>query len=136
LKQKNAKHLTDCRGFTLLETLIALTILAIGLLGLLGLQIAAAKGNASGFQATTAVALAEQRIEELKGLDNTDPLLSSGNHGDGTVTVQQTVYTRSYAVQDDTPISGLSFVTMTLSWTDPQTGTVRTTQVATRIEKG
>ena len=136
MKQKTEKYLTDCRGFSLLETLIALTILAIGLLGLLGLQIAAAKGNASGFQVSTAVALSEQRIEELKGLDTTDPLLGSGNHVDGTVTIQQTVYTRSYGIQDDTPVSGVSIITMTLSWTDPQTGTVRTTQVATRIEKG
>ena len=56
-QRRRLRLISNTRGFTLLETLIALTILAIGLLGLLGLQIAAMKGNASGFQVSTAVAL-------------------------------------------------------------------------------
>jgi type IV pilus assembly protein PilV len=123
-------------GFTLLETLIALTILAIGLLGLLGLQIVALKGNDSGFRISTAVALGEQRIEELKELEASNALLTTGNHADGTTTIQTVVYTRSYVIADDTPVAGVSTLSMTITWTDPQTNTVRSTQIGTRILKG
>jgi type IV pilus assembly protein PilV len=131
---KNTIH-TD-RGFTLLETLIAMTILAIGLLGLLGLQIAAMQGNASGFLISTAAALGEQRIEELKLLSSSNALLSAGDHADGTVTVHGMTYTKSYTIQDNSPISGVSALTMTISWTDPATGTNRSAQIVTRMLKG
>ena len=137
MKKFHWKRLTnENRGFTLLETLIALTILAIGLLGLLGLQIAAMKGNMSGFLISAASAAGEQRIEELKGLSSSDALLSAGAHSDGTVTVQDTVYTRSYVIQDNAPVSGVSTLTVTISWTDTATSTARSTQIATRLLKG
>ena len=72
----------------------------------------------------------------MKALATTSALLGAGAHADGNVTVQGTPYTRSYQIQDDAPISGVSTLTMTLTWTDGNTGTIRTTQVSTRILKG
>ena len=133
----NLRHLMrNNQGFTLLETLIALTILAIGLLGLLGLQVTAVKGNKSGFLISTAAALGQQRIEELKELSSGNALLTAGNHADGTTAVQGTTYTRSYVIQDNTPIQGVSTLTITISWKDPATQTNRSTQIDTRMLKG
>ncbi len=131
------KGLNNQKGFTLLELLIALTILAIGLLGLAGLHIAANKGNVSGFKLSTGTAVAQQRIEELKALSPSSAELSAGNHADdGSATIQGTTYNRSYTIQDDTPVTGTSTITLTVSWVEPGTGIARSTMFFTRIIKG
>jgi len=131
------KVVTNQKGFTLLELLIALVILAIGLLGLAGLHIAAIKGNVSGFKLSAASAIAQERIEELKALDPASAALSAGNHAaDGSVTVQGIVYSRSYTIQDNTPVTGTSTILFTISWVEPGTGTARSSRLFTRIVKG
>lgn len=57
---------TCSRGFTLLETLIALVVLSIGLLGLASLQIAALKVNHQSYQRTQAVILASDIIDRIR----------------------------------------------------------------------
>lgn len=131
------KRLSNQKGFTLLELLIALTILTVGLLGLAGLHIAAIQGNVSGFKISTAAAVAQQRIEELKALDSSAAALSDGAHAnDGNQVVQGITYNRSYTIQDDTPVTGTSTITLTVQWVEPKTGITRNTSVFTRINKG
>ncbi len=131
------KRLFNKNGFTLLELLIALTILTIGLLGLAGLHIAAIQGNVSGFKISTATAVAQERIEELKALDGSSAALSTGAHADdGNQVVQGITYNRSYTIQDNTPVSGTSTIILTITWVEPGTGTTRNTSVFTRINKG
>lgn len=129
-------HASNQKGFTLLELLIALVILSVGLLGLAGLHIAAIRGNVSGFKMSTASAVAQQRLEELKALDTTASALSNGAHVDGTVVVQGITYNRSYTVVDDTPVRGTSTLTFTTTWTDPTSRLIHTTRIFTRILKG
>lgn len=130
------KVVTNQKGFTLLELLIALVILAIGLLGLAGLHITAIKGNVSGFKLSTASAIAQERIEELKALDPASAALSAGIHNDVPVTVQGRAYNRSYTIQDNTPVTGISTILFTISWVEPGTGTARSSRLFTRIVKG
>lgn len=52
-------------GFTLIETAIALIILAIALLGIAQMQISAMQGNRSSYDITEASALASDIIEQL-----------------------------------------------------------------------
>lgn len=54
------------RGFTLLELLIAMTILAIGLLGIMKLQMQSGFGNVHSRQQSAAVNLARSKMEEIK----------------------------------------------------------------------
>ncbi len=131
------KRLSNQKGFTLLELLIALTILTIGLLGLAGLHIAAIQGNVSGFKISTAAAVAQERIEELKALDASAAALTAGAHADdGNQVVQGITYNRSYTIQDNTPVTGTSTITLTVTWVEPGTGVTRNTRVFTRINKG
>ena len=53
-------------GFTLIEIMITLVILSIGLVALAGLQISAIKGNAFSKRMTSAVSIANQKLEQLK----------------------------------------------------------------------
>ncbi len=53
-------------GFTLLELMIALVILAFGLMGVSGMILTSVRGNAFGAKMMQATALAQDKIEELR----------------------------------------------------------------------
>ena len=52
-------------GFGLLELLIAMTILAIGMLGIMKLQMQSGFGNAASRETSAAVTLARSKMEAL-----------------------------------------------------------------------
>jgi type IV pilus assembly protein PilV len=63
------KHLVRLQeGFTLLEIMVALVILSIGLIALAGLQISALRGNTFSKRMTTAVSIAETKLEQIKNM--------------------------------------------------------------------
>jgi prepilin-type N-terminal cleavage/methylation domain-containing protein len=59
------RHKRRGSGFTLVEIMIALSLLGIGLLSLAAMQLTAMRFNASGRHMTKAAAIAEQRMETL-----------------------------------------------------------------------
>lgn len=81
------------KGFTLVESLIALFILTIGILTLITLQTSSIKGNAKARNLTTAATWGQDRIETLFGMD-------FGDVADGTETSPDGHYTISWTVDD------------------------------------
>ena len=78
------RALTDTRGMTLAEILVALVIITIGLVGLASVLPLSSYGIQEGNQLSTATFLAEQRLEQLKAATwttspNTDCLGKSTN---------------------------------------------------------
>lgn len=69
------RTLSNTSGFTLLEVLIALVILAVGILGAASMQVSSMRGNSHAFDLTTAATLAADRMEILMALDYDDALL-------------------------------------------------------------
>ncbi len=55
-------------GFSLTEALAAMTVFSIGMLGIDGLLIATINGDASARKMTTAVSIAEARMEKAKSV--------------------------------------------------------------------
>ena len=53
------------KGFTLLEVIVAISILTIGLLGVASMQVSAIKGNTLAFGITEATSWAGDQIEKL-----------------------------------------------------------------------
>jgi len=77
------KGLNQENGFTLLEILIAISLLTIGLLAVASMQVMAIRGNSFSGGTTEATKLAMDRIELLMTLDYDDPDLDDTND-DGT----------------------------------------------------
>jgi len=67
----------NSKGFTLIEVMIALTVFAIGLLGLAGMQITGIKGNSTAQSVSAKVALGSGVIEEIMARDGDDSLLAA-----------------------------------------------------------
>ena len=76
------------RGFTLIEVVFALTILAIGILGLYALQLSSINGNASAGKRTQAVAWAANRMEILQETPFAD--IANGQETRGIYNIQWT----------------------------------------------
>ena len=64
------------KGFTLIEVMIAIVILAIGLLALVSVTVMVIKGNSLNKMRTTATTLANKQLETLKNT-NYDSVASS-----------------------------------------------------------
>jgi type IV pilus assembly protein PilV len=103
-------------GFTLLEVLIAISILTVGLLGVAQMQIMGITGNYFSSNTTAALTLAEEKMEDLLGQSYT--AVTSGNDANPIDEAGQAggVYSRMWTVTDDTPIIGTKTVTVNVSW--------------------
>mgnify|MGYP001618431589 FL=1 len=64
-------------GFSLVELLIAITLLAIGLLAVAGMQSTAISSNAWANRLSTATSLAQEVMEDILAKDATDAIFSS-----------------------------------------------------------
>ena len=100
------------RGFTLLELMITLVVLAIGVLALGQMMPAGSRAMSRSRSKTSGTALAAQKVEDLKALAWTDANLTAGTHTDNSGK-----YTRTWIITDNTPLAGTKKVAVTVAWT-------------------
>jgi type IV pilus assembly protein PilV len=120
-------------GFSLIEVLVALTILAVGLLSLALLQVTAIKGNAGASKSTIATDLAQAKLELFRrtawaAIDNstnttfdggTTPIYANvpADAGDTPPPVRGTTFYRIWRVLPN-PAGSLKTITVWTCWQD------------------
>jgi len=98
-------------GFTILEVIVAISILTIGLLAVASMQTAAIQGNSVAYRVTEATTLAQDRMEVLLALQYTDPLLNAGTNLPDPSPPAPTGYVIDYDV-DNTTLTNAKIITM------------------------
>jgi type IV pilus assembly protein PilV len=101
-------------AFTLIEIMIALVVLSVGLVALAGLQISAIKGNAFSKRMTTAVTIANARLEEIKNTAYANIQSESSTQ----VSASNMNFTREVTVNNDSPVLNTKTVNVTVTWKD------------------
>jgi type IV pilus assembly protein PilV len=76
--QRGGALLRGQQGFTLLEMLIAITLMAIGVLAVLGMQTVAMNSNSIANQLTVGSSLCQEVLEDVLSWDSTNAVFSSG----------------------------------------------------------
>lgn len=119
-----SKQVRTDAGFTLLETLVAMTLFAIGILGLAQVQFAASRSAVGSRQASTAALLASDRLEECLATPSfaniTEATYPEEDYGDvagGDARYEQ--FARSVVVRDSLDVAGrvaLKTLTVRVAW--------------------
>ena len=136
-------------GFTLIETVIAMLVLTIGLLGMAALSISVMQGNKSSNQISTATALAQDKLEKLRGLGSAELMENdpAGTENYGLIRINEDEdpppefypYKRVVETADNTYYDGsgnivttTKTVTVTVEWEDTKTHSVQTQMLFSR----
>ena len=99
-------------GFTLIEVLIAITIFAVGLLAVAGMQTSAIRMNSTAGKLTNLSTWGMDKIEELSALPYSDPLLDSAGNPHQELLED---YTISWTVIDNNPVTNTKNITVTVT---------------------
>ena len=119
-------------GFTILEVMIAMAILAMGFLAVASAQIYALQRTAKSKHLTRALHLAQEQMEAFSsmpiaslpatGNDPTNPIDPDPNDND------QVTFLRTWVVEPNTPSTGITRLTVNVGWVD-ENGIVRNTSL-------
>ena len=103
-------------GFTLLEVIIAISILTVGLLAVASMQTAAIRGNDAAYRITESATWAQDRLEYLMALPYDNSSLSNGTGKTDPMTTPAN-YTITYDVVNG-PIANTKRITVIASRND------------------
>ena len=116
------------KGFSLVEIMIGIVLLAVGLLAIAGMQMASIRGNSFSVSMTQASFHGQSGLEILKGLPfklsgDWPDALSIGPHNFGSAfeddgTIPGTSFTRAYTVIQHPTSANMRIIQLTINWTD------------------
>lgn len=133
------------RGTTLIETLVALLVLSIGLLGVAGLQLTSLRNNRSAHLRSQAQVMAYDITDRMRA--NRDAALAGsynialGGAGTGGTLIGDDLVRWKGAIAESMPSgdgsvtinAATSVVLITIQWTDAMSATVQSFTTRTRI---
>ena len=102
------------KGFSLVEVMIALLILAIALLALAGLMVTTTRNSSFGGHMTEASTFAQDKLEQLR----VSPWAGVATGNDTTLGSTGITYTRNWTVTPNAD-GNQRWISITLNWTDP-----------------
>ena len=135
MRGKYIRTVNEQDGFTIIEVLIAVFILTVGLLAVASMQVSAIRGNNLSDNVTSALALAEDKMEYLLGLKYNDPDLQDSVAGNNTnlntfatgsvdheeLNIDETgsaggQFHRVWNIADDAPAANNKTITIIVTW--------------------
>ncbi|MGD8961759.1 MAG: prepilin-type N-terminal cleavage/methylation domain-containing protein [Desulfobacterales bacterium] len=119
------RKISGNRGFTLIETLIAIAIFSIGILAVGSMQISAINNNASARMRTEATIYASELAEDMMSWDYSTDLDPADPPNFPPL---KDIYCVQTWITDDTPIPSTKTITLSVRWTDEETGCVNFNQ--------
>jgi len=119
-KKLNMCKLHNNKGFTLIEIMISIAIIAIGIFAVMSLIITVMKGNTLSKRVTTATTIAQGKMEDFKSMDY-DSVVD--DPGTDTATAYDTVYYWEANIEDDTPATDTKTITVDVYWSSGGTNT-------------
>ncbi len=104
------------KGFTILETMVALAILSVGMAGVGLMLLASLYADQYGGRTRTAESLVLQEIENLKQQNTTTTPLTNGSATDANAYFAYTWNVSNYKWLDSGQNSGLKQLDVTVGW--------------------
>jgi len=126
------------RGFSIVEVMLALAVLAVGILATTAGQMKALRQSADSRYNMLALSLAEQQMEIFRLMDSADvlALTADGNYPndpsnpiDAVAADDSTVeFNRRWIIENDTPEAGVIRITVEVDWQN-SLGSTRTARI-------
>lgn len=110
-------HVTNHKGLTLLEAVIAMALFFVVVLAFAGVTVTASKGAAASRHLTMATTLAQSKLEQIRsiGYDPAAALETTETYG----TIPDfDMYQRIVRMETGRPVPGLQTATVTVWWSD------------------
>ncbi len=108
--------LQNNNGFTLVELMVSIAIIAIGMFAVMSLVVIVIRGNSFSDNMTTATVLAQDRMEDVRRLGYAGiPGPIPPVEGYGTMTAYP-LYRRVSTINVDIPSVGMTTVNVTVFW--------------------
>ena len=139
-RASRSRKASRVRGVSLIEVMIALAVLAYGMLGVAAAQISALRTTDQSLERTYAHGLAQQQLEIFQEMSTTslevirndagypnDPLNPIDPDPNDT---KQMSFTRTWTITPDSPETDVYRVLVTVGWTNSR-GQLRTVQLET-----
>lgn len=105
--------LKNDKGASVVEIMVALIVLGIGLVSAMRALPESSVKTTRSRNMTTAVNIAQEKIEDLMGRPFGDPDLAAGDHADPDNPIRGH-YNRSWTVSDATPITGMKMISVSV----------------------
>ena len=132
-KIMTVQKLNEQKGFSLVEMMVAVCIMAIAFAGLATMEIACINGNTIASNVTMGITLAQDKMEELNSVDYNDPRVDDVNTGnnadlrnDANIDFSETgideqgnpggMYDRIWNIAEDVPSDGQKTIVVIVTW--------------------
>lgn len=127
------------KGFTLIEILVAIMLLAVALMGMTSVTAMVIKGNSLSKTMTTATTLAKDKMEEFKNTSYADlATVPSPDYVTAGGAVQSsasgTYYKRISTLLSDSPDTGMTSIEVKVEW--PQQNPAHNVTLKTIVAEG
>ena len=111
------EKIAEAEGLTLLEVMFAMALVTVALLTLSGLAIVGIKGASTANKFTTAITLAQEKLEEMISAGYTPHLATTHTVTEPYQSIPAfPLYKRISTRTPHTPISGMHTTTVIVSW--------------------